>query len=207
MLRSVLISIVAELRKKRAALNAEAAVASRPTSTLGESIAETYANDLVEYTPVEEDRLLANLTSRHGEYIARSKVALHRLAGVTFFTPQNPNPVPEGEKAPIFVGIRFEHFSTATFSVPYYIILRDEVSTDLKTRIFRIHKHTVPAFIPLERIALDYLNNDFSAFIRVVRKWTTYHAYKHSIVAHLQEVEGVKVDTDESAHTVHVLHV
>lgn len=69
----------------------------------------------------------------------------YRLAGRTLF------PVDENN-----VGIRFDTAYQGRYFEPYYIILR--VSPKGRSAGLHVHRHTVPYFIPIEKLAADLLN-------------------------------------------------
>jgi len=110
--------------------------------------------------------------------------------GTTAFRVQDPDPnAVDGGKV---LGVRFDVFSTATstFETPYYILLHCPWpgSQDL-----RVHKHTIPAFIPLQSLLAKHLpppgkqkggkGQNLTRLVREVRG---------ELVAHRKRVEAVE---------------
>jgi central kinetochore subunit Mal2/MCM21 len=76
-------------------------------------------------------------------------------SGATAFRVQDPDPnaVDSGK----VLGFRIDVFSTTErrFITPYYVLLNQPENTD--SNALKIHKHTIPPFIPLEQLAAKYL--------------------------------------------------
>ena len=137
---------------------------------------------------------------------------MHRLAFTvtTFpFTDPSPNTALNGR----LLGIRFDHCSRlGTFDNPFYILLR-RLEPDGDD--WRIHRHTIPAFIPLARLEHEYLplNQDdadggdsedeltvgdapnkkrgLHAFVRKVRYELTSWTLRREAIEFLQEELGL----------------
>lgn len=107
---------------------------------------------------------------------------LHRLTGITAFEIKQ---IPKG------FGIRFEIFgSNKSFAAPHYIIFQK----DPKDRL-RIHRHTIPAFVPLNAIARKYLHRDLLLFVTNVKRCLNqYQMKRHLFLGKLPFVQSVEVD-------------
>lgn len=107
---------------------------------------------------------------------------LHRLTGITAF---------EIRQLPRGFGLRFEIFgSNKAFAAPHYIILKK----DPKDRL-RVHRHTIPAFVPLNAIARRYLHRDLLLFVTQVRRCLNqYEMKRHLFLGKLPFVQTVEVD-------------
>lgn len=77
----------------------------------------------------------------------------HRIAfSTTTFPFKDPSPHTD---APHLLGVRIDVCSwDGKFEKPYYVLLRRENTED---RRLRIHRHTIPAFISIERLEQKYL--------------------------------------------------
>lgn len=76
----------------------------------------------------------------------------HRVVfSATAFPFQDPSPHSEH---PELLGIRIDLCTAGAFREPYYILLR-RVGEDRKS--LQVHRHTIPVFIPLERLARKHL--------------------------------------------------
>jgi central kinetochore subunit Mal2/MCM21 len=137
--------------------------------------------------------------------------SLHRTcAGITAFRVQDPDPnaVDSGN----VLGVRFDIFSAEkrAFKTPYYVLLNQPKpgSGQLK-----IHKHTVPIFIPLQALAKRYLPynaeeedevplkgnraQDLPKFVRALRKELVAHHKRVAAYELLKRDLGRKHGVDE----------
>ncbi|KAJ5572693.1 hypothetical protein N7450_009677 [Penicillium hetheringtonii] len=80
----------------------------------------------------------------------------HRIAfGATAFPFKDPSP---NTTTPNLLGIRIDVCArNGRFVKPYYILLRQERGRTEKIKRLRVHRHTIPAFISVEKLQGTYL--------------------------------------------------
>ncbi|KAK2757259.1 hypothetical protein FQN54_004773 [Arachnomyces sp. PD_36] len=80
----------------------------------------------------------------------------HRIAfSATSFPFKDPSPHSD---APNLLGVRIDVCARGgTFNKPYYFLLKREGDGDGDRKLLRIHRHTIPAFIPLKELEEKYL--------------------------------------------------
>ncbi|OKL63288.1 hypothetical protein UA08_01868 [Talaromyces atroroseus] len=185
-------------------------VASTSTATVARSVRE------------EVSSLLSN-AHKHRE------TNLHRLAfATTSFPWKDPNPYSD---CPNLLGIRIDVSERGgTFAKPYYVLLRREKEDNTtptssssvqrqrrSMALFSIYRHTIPAFIPIEKLAQRYLpqarsirkrgeaddeiemlkakaktrKQDLSTFVRQLRKEIAAWHVRRDSISWLQERTGV----------------
>lgn len=133
---------------------------------------------------------------------------LHRtLAGITAFRVQDPDPnaVDEGR----VLGVRIDVFSPdeRAFQTPYYVLLN---RPDGEGRELRVHKHTIPAFVPLQTLVRRYLplreedasekqgsEQDLSKFVRALRKELVAHHKRLDAFQKLKREMGKRHGVEE----------
>ncbi|KAH7386498.1 Cenp-O kinetochore centromere component-domain-containing protein [Cadophora sp. MPI-SDFR-AT-0126] len=140
---------------------------------------------------------------------AHTQENLYRAcAGITTFRVQDPDPsAVDGGNV---LGIRIDVSSTGKFIKPYYIMLNKPwAGTDL----LRIHRHTVPASIPLSALAERYLphgkgseamgvesaggkKQDLRRFVRALRREVVAYHNRTSVIKGLRR--EFKLDEKES---------
>jgi central kinetochore subunit Mal2/MCM21 len=131
---------------------------------------------------------------------------LHRTcAGITAFRVQDPDPnaVDSGN----VLGIRFEIFSgkDRAFQTPYYVLLNQPTPN---SGHLKVHKHTIPVFIPLQALAKKYLPfniqdedndsgsvkqcpaQDLPKFVRALRKEVVAHHKRIDAYERIQRALG-----------------
>jgi central kinetochore subunit Mal2/MCM21 len=130
---------------------------------------------------------------------------LHRTcSGITAFRVQDPDPnAVDGGNV---LGIRFEIFSSdkRAFDIPYYVLF-NQPNRDGR---LRVHKHTVPVFVPLQTLVKRYLpfttededdnpktmaraQQNLPSFVRALRKALVSHHKRLEAYRHLkQALEG-----------------
>lgn len=99
---------------------------------------------------------------------------IFRLGGLTAFPVNDPtkysnnDTTKNNEYDDRFLGLRFDIFNRyeSKFSIPHYIILKKIEKNDN----WSIFKTTIPKYIPLSKISHDYLNNDLTKFVNIIRK-------------------------------------
>ncbi|KAH7317877.1 Cenp-O kinetochore centromere component-domain-containing protein [Rhexocercosporidium sp. MPI-PUGE-AT-0058] len=129
-------------------------------------------------------------------------------AGITTFRVQDPDPnAVDGGKV---LGIRIDVSSVGKFIKPYYIMLNKPWPG---TELLRIHRHTVPASIPLSALAERYLPNgkgsvamgeestggkkqDLRRFVRALRREVVGYHNRTSVIKALRR--EFKLDEKES---------
>lgn len=146
----------------------------------------------------------------------------HRLAfSTTLFPWKDPNPYNE---SPNLLGLRIDVCErNGTFAKPYYVLLQREKGSSTiapgkrSSLSFSIYRHTIPPFIPMEKLAHRYLpqarpsrrqgapedeieaakakaktrKQDLNAFVRHLRKELAAWYARRDSVSWLQERLGV----------------
>ncbi|PKY07876.1 hypothetical protein P168DRAFT_314014 [Aspergillus campestris IBT 28561] len=90
----------------------------------------------------------------------------HRIAfSATAFPFQDPNPsITTSKSSRNLLGIRLDICArNGRFPKPHYILLRHVPSKGEGKRLLRIHRHTIPPFIPLDQLERVYLASSFTA--------------------------------------------
>ncbi|KAJ5768107.1 hypothetical protein N7533_000690 [Penicillium manginii] len=101
-------------------------------------------------TTLKED--LSPLATAAG---AHSSTNHHRIAfGATAFPFKDPAP---NSPAPNLLGVRIDICARGRFVKPYYVLLRQEGKGKQKEMKMCVHRHTIPAFIAVDRLAGVYL--------------------------------------------------
>ncbi|KUL83969.1 hypothetical protein ZTR_07091 [Talaromyces verruculosus] len=152
----------------------------------------------------------------------------HRLAfSTTLFPWKDPNPYNE---SPNLLGLRIDVCErNGTFAKPYYVLLQREKESSMiapgkRTSLsFSIYRHTIPPFIPMDKLAYRYLpqarpsrrqgatddeieaakakaktrKQDLNAFVRHLRKELAAWYARRDSVSWLQERLGVTNMTEE----------
>ncbi|KAG4430125.1 hypothetical protein IFR05_014396 [Cadophora sp. M221] len=156
--------------------------------------------------PTDTTPLLAAATAQR----AHKQENLYRAcAGLTTFRVQDPDPnAVDGGKV---LGIRIDVSSVGKFIKPYYIMLNKPWPG---TELLRVHRHTVPASIPLTALAERYLPNgkgsvamgggenlggrkqDLRRFVRALRREVVGYHNRTSVIKGLRR--EFKLDEKES---------
>ncbi|KAH6628593.1 Cenp-O kinetochore centromere component-domain-containing protein [Chaetomium tenue] len=140
---------------------------------------------------------------------AHTQECLYRAcATLTTFRARDPDPC--AVDAGAILGLRIEVISRARFLRPYYVLLnRPYLSADGSRRL-RVHRHTLPACIPLAGLAARYLpppapatkegsggkkKQDLARFARAVRRDVVRYHNRLGVVADLRKAAGVGRDT------------
>ncbi|AOA62301.1 Kinetochore sub-complex COMA component [Komagataella phaffii CBS 7435] len=137
------------------------------------------------------------LMSRKKAYKQIHLENLYRMVGVTMFPVSNRDEL---------LGIRFDIFDgeQKKFTVPHYIILQKHS----KTEQWKIHRTTIPRYVPLQSIAKQWLNQDLNKFAKLVRKHLVHIQNKKSIVERvngkLQGIATLEWDLDFTKIRLHV---
>lgn len=120
---------------------------------------------------------------RRTRHLAELHQNLNRLTGLTGFRVRDPS---AGARRRYMLGIRYDipHSSpssspsAAGFAVPHYILIRQappsksspaSLDGSSSGQVLEIFTHTIPAFIPLQKLAKRYLNTNLKLFARAVR--------------------------------------
>ncbi|KAF9879330.1 cenp-O kinetochore centromere component [Colletotrichum karsti] len=126
---------------------------------------------------------------------AHDQQCLYRTcATITTFKIQDPDPnaVDRGN----VLGIRIELMSNGAFKRPFYVMLNRPYKG---SRHLRVHRHTVPAAIPLAALAARYLappkapdaenqtTQDLSRFVRMLRREIIRYHNRVEVIRDLQK--------------------
>ncbi|CAO3650177.1 unnamed protein product [Cunninghamella blakesleeana] len=105
----------------------------------------------------------------------REVLCTYQLTGCTVFQFDNNK----------YTGIRLETFYNRRYFEPYYILINNNNSSNKKEETI-IDKHTIPLFIPMDRLAKQFLPNDLDTLIRIV------HDLLLAYVSRRQQVSDLK---------------
>lgn len=118
---------------------------------------------------------------------------IFRLGGLTAFPVNDPTRYSNKQDTTNtnteyddrFLGLRFDIFSRyeSKFLIPHYIILKKIE----KNNSWSIFKTTIPKYIPLSKISNDYLNNDLTKFVSIIRKNLISIEFKKNIFSKLKD--------------------
>lgn len=115
---------------------------------------------------------------------------LNRLTGVTGFRVQYPGTLE------YMLGIRFDvPSSNSVYSVPHYVIIKQAPSSKgyINTKRMEVFQHTIPPFLPLERLARTFLNSNLKVFVRKLRACLVYYTTRRDIFEGKGRLLGVEV--------------
>ena len=129
---------------------------------------------------------------------ARDQQCLYRIcAGITSFKVRDPDP--HAVDGGTVLGLRIEVMSKAQFIRPYFVMLnRPYEGSDF----LKVHKHTVPAYIPLDGLAArhlppppaagaDSVKQDLLHFARCLRKAIVRHHNRVGAIADIRRDIGI----------------
>lgn len=131
-------------------------------------------------------------------------------AGITTFRVRDPDPnaVDNGT----VLGIRIEVMTRARFIRPYFVFLNHPyVGSERRQRLWRVHRHTIPACIPFNGLANRYLpapktsangdadgeetrpeqHHDLPRFVRTLRRDIIRYHNRVAVVAELRKALGL----------------
>jgi central kinetochore subunit Mal2/MCM21 len=144
---------------------------------------------------------------------AHNQQCLYRAcATLTTFRAQDPDP--HAVDGGAILGIRVEVTSRARFLRPYYVLLNRPYAGG--SRHVRVHRHTLPACIPLGGLAGRHLpappgkagsggaagkRQDLARFARALRREVVRYHHRLGVVADLRKAAGVG---DEAAPLVDI---
>ncbi|KAI6381800.1 hypothetical protein MCOR25_001031 [Pyricularia grisea] len=146
----------------------------------------------------------------------RAKQATHdqrntyrTCAGITTFKVRDPDPAAVDGGA--VLGVRIEVMRSARFMRPFYVLLNRPWEKDAAAkRYLRVHRHTLPAAIPLAGLAARYLpvprsassgkqpRQDLGAFVRRLRRELVRYHQRLGAVSDLRAIVGL--DDKSKAH-------
>jgi central kinetochore subunit Mal2/MCM21 len=146
----------------------------------------------------------------------------HRVAfSTTTFPFKDPSPHSE---SPNLLGVRIDVCGRAgKFAKPYYVLLKREKGERVDAKRLTVYRHTIPAFIPIEKLAQRYLprsssrqdgdggdggddeirkpqrtkKQDLGAFVRQLRRELVAWHLRRDSIAWLRERLGISGDDDE----------
>lgn len=140
------------------------------------------------------------LLSTSAAQISHNRENLYRIcAGITTFRIRDPDPnaVDNGN----VLGLRIDISSTGKFIRPYYVMLNKPFPD---SQLLRVHRHTIPPFIPLASLVEKYLphgkgsaemgskevgvrKQDLRRFARSLRKEIVGHHNRTSVIKALRK--------------------
>ena len=150
--------------------------------------------------PVADEQQRRNVTETIKKQTDRNLENVYRAcAGVTAYKVQDPDPnaVDNGN----ILGVRIEVFVDGSFVETYHVLF-NRPSTRHKSML-RIHRHTVPACIPIKQLANKHLpqssrdaakttEQDLVKFGRVLRKELVAWYLRTAAVEKLRKQAGIK---------------
>jgi len=92
---------------------------------------------------------------------------------------------------------RCETFFNSRYHEPYY------VEVELKDNTLKIHKHTLPYFIPIDTISQQYLNSDIKKFFMVISEHLNAFVARREQVHLCQEQHREKLEGEISCSPAH----
>lgn len=136
--------------------------------------------------------------------LAHNQQSLYRAcATLTTFRARDPDP--HAVDAGAILGLRIEVVTRARFLRPYYVLLNRPYQTAAGKgrRYLRVHRHTLPACIPLAGLAGRFLpspsakeggekgrRQDLAGFARAVRREVVGYHMRMGVVADLKRAVG-----------------
>lgn len=149
-------------------------------------------------SPAPDAEALRKLCELHE---ARDQQCLYRIcAGVTAFKVRDPDP--NAVDGGMVLGLRVEVMSKAQFCRPYFVMLNRPYP---RSDFLRVHRHTVPPYIPLsglaarhlpappaaDAIGADGVKQDLSHFARCLRKEIVRHHNRIGAIADIRRDVGL----------------
>lgn len=146
----------------------------------------------------------ANLQARLQAQQAHNQQCLYRAcASITTFRVRDPDP--NAVDAGNVLGVRIEVMTRARFLRPYFVLLnRPYSSSSEKKRSLRVHRHTVPACVPLPGLAARHLpapggdgdgmkerKQDLPRFVRCLRREIVRYHNRVAVIADLRKAVGL----------------
>ncbi|KAL5906520.1 hypothetical protein ACKVV1_010923 [Pyricularia oryzae] len=143
------------------------------------------------------------LKKRRAKQAAHDQRNTYRTcAGITTFKVRDPDPAAVDGGA--VLGVRIEVMRSGRFMRPFYVLLNRPWDKDAAAkRYLRVHRHTLPAAIPLAGLAARYLpaprsassgkrpRQDLGAFVRRLRRELVRYHQRLGAVADLRAVVGL----------------
>ncbi|CEJ91275.1 hypothetical protein VHEMI06997 [[Torrubiella] hemipterigena] len=196
---------VASLRK-RLQVECSTILSAGVTQDMIESDAATSYND---NSPRKK---LAKRSSQQQAYI--QQCAYRISTSVTAFKIHDPDPnaVDEGR----VLGVRFEIMSAGQFLRPYYVMLNRPFE---RSRLLRVHRHTIPPAIPLSGLAARHLpppkkghggrepKQDLDMFVKRLRREIMRHHNRLGVTADLRQSARVNEQARSDAETPAIIDV
>ncbi|KAK2600699.1 hypothetical protein N8I77_010214 [Diaporthe amygdali] len=178
---------------------------------------------------ITSDTSAQDLQERLEKQIAYDQHCLYRAcAGITTFRVRDPDPnAVDGGNV---LGVRIEVMTRSKFLRPYFVLLNRPYSgNEQRKRFLRVHRHTVPACIPLSGLAARYLpapkpirsegengeaipekRQDLSRFVRCLRRDIVRYHNRVSVIADLRRavgLDGKRRDAEELAESSSLLAI
>lgn len=155
---------------------------------------------------------LAKRSSQQQAYI--QQCAYRISTSVTAFKIHDPDPnaVDEGR----VLGVRFEIMSAGQFLRPYYVMLNRPFE---RSRLLRVHRHTIPPAIPLSGLAARHLpppkkghggrepKQDLDMFVKRLRREIMRHHNRLGVTADLRQSARVNEQARPDAETPAIIDV
>ncbi|ORX54609.1 hypothetical protein DM01DRAFT_362166 [Hesseltinella vesiculosa] len=119
---------------------------------------------------------------------AQELVATYRLAGQTAFNFHNK-----------YDGIRLETFFQGKYYEPYYIFFINNTRRRLK-------QHTLPSFIPVERLARQFLSWDNDTLLRILQDLLLAFVARREefnlLRQKTKDIAGIEFSLEDAAYTI-----
>ncbi|RMD44707.1 hypothetical protein DV735_g335, partial [Chaetothyriales sp. CBS 134920] len=142
-----------ELDHEIAGIRAEIAALSKRQSLLASTL---LASSSVQSQLGQNYSSNEHLTALLNKHAILARTSAHHLAfGVTCFPFIDPSPDTSNAR---LLGLRFDICKrNGEFDAPYYVLLRRTETASANRREWSVHRHTIPALVPLQEHADNYL--------------------------------------------------
>lgn len=183
-------------------------------------LSSTYMQDRLQSRPPEKAAEISPLVESAGKHAATN---YHRIGfSATTFPFKDPDPNPDPGSSSNLLGVRIDVCGRdGRYAQPYYLLLKKIAG---KEKRVRVHRHTIPAFISLEKLEGLYLpcpgppgaieedeammkpwkkgrrrKPDLRRFVREVRRELVAWHLRRDVLDLLRERLGLASDPDDEA--------
>ncbi|KAI8372727.1 Cenp-O kinetochore centromere component-domain-containing protein [Radiomyces spectabilis] len=152
------------------------------TAKFSEEIKDATRHKASQMKTVQQEILQQLMTATEARCV-QEMIGYYRLSGRTTFTFQEN-----------YTGVRLETFYGRTYRERYYLLLRSKSDSEPMV----IEKHTIPHFIPLDRMAKLFLPHDLDTLLRIL------HDFLLAYVSRREQIEELKRFTYNRPEIQHI---